>query len=565
MLAVVLLTGSSPQVAAQFVLTEDKLLHVGDSEILSCKDITRVAVADPLVADVNALSSNEILLNAMAPGKTVVHVWDATGRHTYNIEVQPMEIDLARLADDVRVELNDPRITVTGVGNTLILEGVVSTEAEAGRAEAVAKAVVEKAVFSGPATDAKAQEVKTVSRPEGDSFVVERNVSQNDVAVEAKMGLRCPKVVNLIKVERRFNEVSVRTLETAEAIRQALMTPAIAVRALPGSVVMVEGKVGTKAELARIDGTLKGWVKEGTDDKGSMDARNTLSEKVTIVNDVHVDTSLARQIMVHAQVVDINKNALKDFGIDWGRVVYTQSDVPGMVDVHIEDQPWLIGQTGFGPFDLFGGGAIERFDPIGARIRALEQQRKAKVLSEPNLLVVDGEEASMLVGGEIPIPVVQSAQVGGFASVSVVFKEFGVRLKICPAVTGDDKLQLKVMPEVSSLDYSNAVVFSGFVIPAFRTRRAETTVNIRDGQSLILGGLIQNDVTKLVKQIPVLGSLPILGELFKTRSFVNNESELVIIVTPHIVRPTAVNEEPRKGGKEPRGDTEPKRGGEAEE
>ncbi len=546
MLAVVLLTGSAPRATSQFVLSEEKVLHAGDSEILSCKNVTRMAIADPLVADVKALSSGEILLNAIAPGKTVLHVWDAMGRHTYNIEVQPMEIDVARLADDVKAQLDDPRVSVRAIGNTLILEGIVSTEAEAGRAEAIAKAVVEKAVFNGPTSGSKSQEVKTVSRPEGDSFVVEKNVVQKDAAVDAKMSLRCPKVVNLIKVEKPLNEVSVRTMEVAEAIRQALMNPALTVRALPGSVVMVEGRVGTKAELERIDCMLKGWVKEGKDDKGSMDTRDMLSEKVTIVNGVSVDTSLARQVMVHAQVVDINRTALKQFGVDWGRVVFQQSNIPGVAaTATVQDQPFLIGQSSFGPFDIFGGGAIQRFDPIGARVRALEQQNKAKVLSEPNLLVVDGEEAKMLVGGEIPIPVVQSAQIGGFASVTVVFKEFGVRLGICPLVTGDGLLQLRIMPEVSALDFANAVTFSGFVIPALRTRRAETTVNVRDGQSLILGGLIQNEQTKLVKQIPVLGSLPIIGELFKSRTFQNNESELVIIVTPQIVKPNAQNTAPK--------------------
>lgn len=100
------------------------------------------------------------------------------------------------------------------------------------------------------------------------------------------------------------------------------------------------------------------------------------------------------------------------------------------------------------------------------------------------------------------------------------------------------------MPEVSSLDYANAVTINGFAIPALRSRRAETTVNIKDGQSLIIGGLLQNETAKLVKKIPVLGDLPIIGELFKTRSFLNNESELVIIVTPQIVRPTAQAEGP---------------------
>jgi len=521
----------------------EKVLQVGDSEIIGCRDMTRAAIGDPLIADVVAMSTSEILVNAKSPGRTVLYVWDASGRRIFKIVVQPTELDMARLCASIECELNDPRISVRGVGNTLILEGTVSREAESSRAEAIARAVVEMSAFRGTYTEAKAEEVKSVARPEGDSFVLERVTAQKESDVSAEVGLRCPKIVNLIQIEKCIDEVSVRTLETAAALRQALNNPAIATRALPGSVVLVEGKVGTEAELKQIDQVMKGWEKEG---KGVTGAAGETSEKVTMVNAVQINSSIARQIMVRAQVVDINKSALKDFGVDWGRVVSTPVVVQGIgtvaTDVSVEDQPFLIGQTSLGPFDLFGGGDIKRFDPIGARIRALEQQNKAKVLSEPNLLVLDGREASMLVGGEIPVPVVQSAQVGGAGSVTIEYKEFGVRLKILPVITSENTLQLKVMPEVSSLDFANAIVLSGFRIPALRTRRAETTVDIKDGQSLIIGGLLQNETAKLVKKIPLLGDLPIIGELFKNRSFVNNETELVIIITPQIVRPTAMAE-----------------------
>jgi len=339
------------------------------------------------------------------------------------------------------------------------------------------------------------------------------------------------KIVNLIRVERSNDEVTANTMESAENIKQALNNPALAVRALPGGVIIIEGKVGTKSDLDRVGTLIQGWQQQAAVPGGEA------PESLQIINAVAVDSSVARQIMVRAQVVDIDKTALKDFGVDWGRVVTTSATGTTTAPT-IQDQPFLVGQSGSGPFDLFGGGKILRLDPIGARVRALQEQNKAKILSEPNLIVLDGREANILVGGEIPIPIVQSTQIGGAASVSVVFKEFGVRLRIIPTITGDNTIQLTVMPEVSAIDRANSVSFSGFVIPAFRTRRAETTVNVRDGQSLIIGGLIQNEQAKLVRQIPILGDIPILGELFKTRSFTNNETELVIIVTPQIVNPT---------------------------
>lgn len=539
---ITLLVVTAPPLSAADSSIPEMIMHPGDSEIVECTDAKRTAVGDPLVADVVALSSSEILLNAKAPGKTVLYVWDNDGRRLFRITVKPAEPDLGAICKRISEEINDKRITARGVGNTIMLEGTVSREAESSKAEAVAVAVVETVVFQGTSTGAREQEVKSVSRPEGESFVLEKVVSDKQASMSVDTGLRCPKVVNLIQVERSIDEVTVRTMEIAAAVRQGLNDPALTVRALPGNVVLVEGKVGTPAGIERVDLLIKGWSRETAEGR---DATGAAREAVTIVNAVELDSSVARQVMVRAQVVDINRDALKEFGVDWGRVIFEESNVPGQAArASVVDQPWLIGQSQFGPFDLFGGGSVERFDPIGARVRALELQNKAKVLSEPNLLVLDGREASMLVGGEIPVPVAQSGSAGVGTAITVEYKEFGVRLKIIPEITGVNTLQLRVMPEVSSLDFANAVLVNGFQIPALRSRRAETTVSIRDGQSLIIGGLLQNETSKLVRKIPVLGDLPIIGELFKTRSFLDNESELVIVVTPQIMRPTAQAEGP---------------------
>ena len=514
-------------------------LQMGDSQIIECKDAKRTAIGDPLVADVVALSTSEILLNAKAPGKTVLYIWDDAGRRLYRVTVKPSEIDLVAICARITRELADPRITVRGVGNTIILEGTVSREAESSRAQAIAQAVVETMVFQGTTAGAKSQESKTVGRPEGETFVLEKVVADKEISTGAETGLRVPGVVNLIQMEKPIDEVTVLTLQCAAALRQGLNDPALIVRALPGSVVLIEGKIGTPAEMARIELLIKGYSKEVDTSKGMNDVSDAKKEFVSMINMVKLDSSVARQIMVRIQVVDINRDAAKDFGVEWGRVGFEKSDVPGQdYKTSFVEQPWLIGQTNLNAVDIFNGGSLMRFDALGARIRALETQNKAKVLSEPNLLVLDGREASMLVGGEIPIPVAQSGSTGATAAITVQYKEFGVRLKILPEITGENTIQLQVSPEVSSLDFANAVVVSGFQIPALRSRKAETTVNIKDGQSLIIGGLLQNETAKLVKKIPLLGDLPIIGELFKSRSFLNNESELVIIVTPQIARPT---------------------------
>ena len=510
----------------------DKQLSVGDSIVISCNGAKRAAIGNTDVADVVALTSNEILLNAKAPGKTVLYVWDKSGKSAYNVTVSTADPDMTDLCSRIAQEINDSRITVKSVGYMVMLEGRAASEAISARAESIARAIAEQSAFKGISSQPKGQETKTVSRPEGDSFVIERNTLSKDTGVAAQMGLRCPRVVNLIKVEQPMGEVSVRTLETAAAIRSALNNPALNVRALPGSVVLIEGKVGTEAEVAYVNQVIKGWEKRGKDGIGMPTGSSALTELVTIVNSVVIDSSVARQVLVRAQVIDINRNDIKDIGVDWGSVIFDKNGNPSV------EQPFIIGELSPQP-NLFDVGRIQRLQPLGARIQALITQNRARVLSEPNLLVLDGREASMLVGGEIPIPVVQSIQTGTAASISVEYKEFGVRLKMIPAITDANRLQLRIMPEVSSLDYANAVVFSGFVIPALSSRRTETTVNIGDGQSLIIGGLISRTTSQLIKKIPILGDIPILGELFKSRHYVTGETELVIVVTPYIVRPGA--------------------------
>jgi pilus assembly protein CpaC len=498
----------------------EKIMTVGESYILSGKEIRRVAVGDPQIADVVVLSSAELLVNAKSPGSTPLYVWESSGRVTYEIAVRNTQLDLIGLSMRIQQEIKDPRISVRIVGNTLLLEGSVSTEAEATRAETIARAMIKNA-----ASGASSSNAGTPSA---------RNASANT----SGSGVVAPELANFITVEKSLNKASAETEATAASIRALLNDPTLTVRALPGNVAIVDGKVGTQAEYNRIDNLISGWMKSGSAERGSSAPSAGSSESVRVINNVMVDSCIAKQILVHVQVMDMDKTASKQLGADWGRVVLSQSNVPGQDAVRtIDDQPWLIGQTGTGVGTF---GSFKMFDPIGARVSALVQQNKAKVLAEPNLLVLDCNEASMLVGGEIPIPIAQSTQTG--TTVTIEYKEYGVRLKIAPCVTSENTMRLKVSPEVSSLDFANGVVMNGFSIPALSTRRAETTVNITSGQSLVIGGLVQKDTSKLVKKIPMLGDIPVLGQLFRSTTTSNDESELVIVVTPELVRPKKAEE-----------------------
>jgi pilus assembly protein CpaC len=169
-------------------------------------------------------------------------------------------------------------------------------------------------------------------------------------------------------------------------------------------------------------------------------------------------------------------------------------------------------------------------------IRALTSKGMLKSLAEPNLMTLPGREASFLAGGEFPYPAVQGG--GGNNAVSIVFKEFGIRLRFTPTITRNGSIRLKVMPEVSALDFSNPLVFGGFTIPSLLTRRAETEVEMQSGQYLAIAGLVDNRMTNNSTKIPVLGDIPILGQFFRSKDARQNRTELLVLVSPKLVQPS---------------------------
>ena len=183
---------------------------------------------------------------------------------------------------------------------------------------------------------------------------------------------------------------------------------------------------------------------------------------------------------------------------------------------------------------------------IGATVRLLQRNNLLEILAEPNLITVSGREASFLAGGEFPFPVISSTGAGGQAApvVTIQFRPFGVRLFFTPTVESNGLIHLKVRPEVSALDFANALTIQGFLIPAISTRQAETEVELREGESFAIAGLIDNRAVQVVSKIPGIGDLPILGHLFRSRETQKTNSELLVLITPTFVKPFAAGETP---------------------
>ena len=174
---------------------------------------------------------------------------------------------------------------------------------------------------------------------------------------------------------------------------------------------------------------------------------------------------------------------------------------------------------------------------FGAVIEALQSKNLLQILAEPNLIAVNGKKASFLAGGQFPFPIVQPGQ--GFTAVTISFKEFGVKLEFTPVIMPNGNIHLIVAPEVSTLDFANALTISGFTVPALSTRKAETEFELRDGQSFVIAGLIDNRVTDIWNKVPGLGDIPILGNFFKSKSAQKSNSELMVLCTVHRISPNA--------------------------
>ena len=271
----------------------------------------------------------------------------------------------------------------------------------------------------------------------------------------------------------------------------------------------------------------------------------------------------AQQVMLEVRFAEVKRSALKQIGVTWGgsgdnvegvigggasrlpatgtitdviplpgggsRTVSRPNNTPELLIGSVVDSFGIISRT----FRAFGG-------DFNVTLDALERKGAITTLAEPTLIALSGETASFLAGGEFPIPVVQSGSggtAGGGTSISVEFKPFGVSLAFTPTVLADGVINMVVQPEVSSIDTSASVSIGNLTIPGLQTRRAKTVLELRDGESFAMAGLIRKDFSDTIRQVPLLGSIPIIGSLFRSTGFQNEQTELVIIVTPRLVRP----------------------------
>jgi len=293
----------------------------------------------------------------------------------------------------------------------------------------------------------------------------------------------------------------------------------ISVTASPYAVNLT-GTVTSSSNLAQVMGLAQAYAPRDKDGKSQI---NNFLE-VGGVQQVMLEVRVSEMSRTNMKRLGVNFNYLGANGTNFGISRLNSLTSSDIVNSNPTDPINLI-------FRFLGGGATWT-----VFIDALKENGLTKVLAEPTLITLSGQTATFLAGGEYPIPVPQSSG-GTTPTITIEYKQFGVSLSFTPTVLSSNKISMKVNPEVSELDLSNGITLSGYFIPGLTTRRVSTVIELADGQSFAIAGLLQDNVREVVDKYPVLGDIPILGALFRSSSFKKSETELIVIVTPHLVKP----------------------------
>jgi pilus assembly protein CpaC len=335
---------------------------------------------------------------------------------------------------------------------------------------------------------------------------------------------------------KRYEVIVQRDLSRLnEQMAQLFPSEAIAVQS-NGRNIVLSGQVTTKDVIEKAVSVAAGYVEKKDD----------------VVTLLQVQNGAANQVLLRVRFAEVSRSAMTELGAsiftsplgienNIGRITTQQFPAPTFEDLSatktgpnwsdfghpVTSADGKLSFSDFLNFFLFN----EKYD-LGVTIKALQQRGLFQSLAEPNLVAESGKDASFLAGGEFPIPVVQGS--GANLAINVVFKEFGIRLNFTPVVNGD-RVHLKVRPEVSTLDFANAVILQGFRIPALSTRRTETELELRNGQTFAISGLLNNTVATTLSKVPGIGDIPILGYLFRSKAAQKNQTELVVMITPEII------------------------------
>jgi pilus assembly protein CpaC len=521
-------------------------LIVGKSMIVKTNEsIKRASIGAPEIADALVLTARQISLIGKAPGITNLTLWDLDNKVSaiLDLEVSP---DISRLKEMLANILPEEKeVKVTATHDNITLSGTVSSLSKRDQILALAEPFFPKKVV---------------------------NLLKLDSTTSDKNFLRLEEVLQKILPEEK--EIRVTAIQDKVALSGTVSSKskmdqvvALSESLFPKGVVNLLQVAGTPdvflSNISRFKETLHDILPEEKEIKvtttnnmvtlsGTVSSASNLSQVLALADSFFpgekdkprvinlLEVAGVHQVMVEVRVAEMSRSLSKRLGINVTSVS-SSGKTQGLSLLNnlikLPAQDFL--RTFIPELEISSAiNAILRFMSSDtswtALIDALKEEGLLKVLAEPTLITLSGKTANFLAGGEFPVPVPQT----GFANaITIEYKPFGVGLNFTPTVLSSKKISMHVAPEVSELDFSNGISLSGFVIPALTTRRVSTVIELGDGQSFAIAGLLKDNVREIMSKFPVLGDIPILGALFRSSSFQKNETELIIIVTPHLVRP----------------------------
>ena len=464
-----LLAGTVPAAADSVQILS---LQTGHSIILNAAGLNRVAVGDGRIAGVVPIGTSQIVVNGKAPGHTTIFVWTGGERVTYEVTVTEQSFD--DVAKVLRAAINEPQVQVVAFNVNLIVRGSVADVAAFNRINEV------------------------IDRFKGIKFTSTGGGGGNGV------------IINAVSISKPLGNLQdeIAAIPGGHSLR---------VDADAKGNIVVSGSVRDQSQAQQVLDKVNGL------------AGPYLAADGKVIDRLGLDQT--SQVDVKVYVLEVDKTASSTLGLR------LQSGQPGSIAGPGPNPPYTLSPPSFAAIDNtnasgnpFSIGSFSRISLLAPTLDLLMAEGHARILSSPNLLTTPGQEATFLVGGEIPIPVSN-----GLGSVSISYKEFGVRLNVTPTILGNGGVEAKIAPEVSSLDFADGIAINGFTIPALKVSRLTTDVVTNNGESIVMGGLLQHIEQKNVTKIPLLGDIPILGELFRSVAYQKTDTDVVFVMTPTIV------------------------------
>jgi pilus assembly protein CpaC len=520
------------RISLETASTKKLTLTVGKSIVLLSPDrVERVSLGAPEIAGYVVLTThripNQIYLMGKTPGVTNLTIWGTNGKVSavMDLEVAP---DISRLKEMIqKIMPEEKNIQATATHDNITLFGAVSNMTNLNQVLALAEPFFPKKVVNFLKIEdspdvSKFKETLYQVMPE-EKDIKATATGDNKIAISGTVSSK----TNLSKV-----------LALSESYFPKRVLNLLQAEGSPSQLKEAIYKILPEEKDLRVTSTGESVTLSGT-----VSSTSNLSQVLAIAESYYpkkvvnlLEVGGVHQVMLEVRVAEMSRSLMKRLSVNFNYITANGINLGLSMLGALTQLPASAGLT-TNPLTVSSKiNAIFRFGGAGTTwttfIDALKEDGLIKVMAEPTLITMSGKSANFLAGGEFPIPVP-----GSDGTITIQYKTFGVGLNFSPVVLSSKKISMQVAPEVSDLDFSNGIQVSGYVVPALTTRRVSTTVELGDGQSFAIAGLLKENVREVVSKFPILGDIPILGALFRSTSFQKNETELIIIVTPHLVKP----------------------------